>query len=72
MAYVAERFITLWRKTGAQCLDWDQYVSESADEARTVERNIMAQGVRQWSTFRLGELVRNQATPTPGETTWTP
>jgi hypothetical protein len=61
---VEQRFITLWRKTGEQCLDWDFHVSDFADEVPCVILNLKAQGVRQFSTYCLGEKVAEHSDDT--------
>ena len=53
----ALRFITLWRKTGEQCLDWDFYVSENAHELQQALANLGKQGAHQITTYRLGDKV---------------
>lgn len=57
----AGRFITIWRKTGEECLDWDFYVSENETELRQVLANLKKQNIRQDSTYRLGEQVTSLA-----------
>lgn len=51
---MAQRYITLWRKTGDKLLEWDNHVSESRDEAERVVKNITADGVHQYHTYQLG------------------
>lgn len=53
----SQRYIVLWRKTGEQCLDWDSYLALHYDEAKEVIKNITAQGVRQYHTYPIGEMV---------------
>lgn len=67
------RFITLWRKTGEQCLDWDFHISENVSELREVDGNLSKQKVLQRTTYRLGAQVTAIADvlaslPTPTET----
>ena len=52
-----DRLITLWRKTGEQCLDWDFHISENTHELREVLANLGKQEVRQITTYRLGAKV---------------
>ncbi len=48
------RYITLWRKTGEQSLEWDWYVSEDLEEAERCVTNLLKQDVIQYSTYPLG------------------
>jgi hypothetical protein len=43
-------------------LEWDHHVSEDERELENVIRNIKDQGVRQYNTFVLGDLVREHST----------
>ena len=57
-----QRYITTWRKRPPESvLDWDHYVSEDDAELEGVIKNLKAQGVKQWNTFRLGERVASQS-----------
>lgn len=50
------RLITTWRKREAP-LDWDHYVSEDWREAEQVVSNLKAQGIVQFHTYPLGDLI---------------
>lgn len=52
-----QRYVILWRKTGEQCLDWDSYLAMDYDEAQQVIKNITAQGVIQYHTYPVGDMV---------------
>ncbi len=52
-----QRYITMWRKTGENVLDWDFQVSENLDEVTRVVENIKKQGVLQYSTYPIGNKV---------------
>ena len=52
-----QRYITMWRKTGENVLDWDFQVSENLDEVTRVVENIKKQGVLQYSTYTIGNKV---------------
>ena len=52
---LTERYITLWRKAGEQCLDWDHHVSFELEDAKRVVESLKKQGVWQYSTASLGD-----------------
>lgn len=52
-----QRYITTWRKPGEKILEWDHYVSESIEEAATVVENIKKQGVHQYHTYPIGDMI---------------
>lgn len=52
-----DRYITLWRKTGEQCLDWDFHISENTHEMQATHLNLAKRGIRTFSTYQLGPLV---------------
>lgn len=56
-----ERYITTWRKTGEHVLDWDHHVSDSEEEVEKVIKNITAQGVHQYHTWKLGEFQKDRS-----------
>lgn len=51
------RYITLWRMTGENCLDWDFHVSEDIEELRRANQNLVNQSVLQISNYHLGERI---------------
>ena len=56
-AEAARRYITTWRKPPPNVLDWSHHASEDEWEAAQVVANLKAQGVHQFHTFRLGEML---------------
>lgn len=54
---MSERHITLWRKTGEQCLDWDFHVSDFPDELPRLIENLKKRGVVQYTTYELGPQI---------------
>lgn len=50
-----QRYITVWRKPEPNILDWDFYISEDRDEVSKVVANIIPQGVRQYTTYPIGD-----------------
>ena len=52
---ISGKFITLWRKPAPHFLDWDFHVSLHDGDEKRVFENLQKQGIRQISTYRLGE-----------------
>jgi hypothetical protein len=53
-----QRYITVWRKaTPDNVLDWDHYVSFDLDDVATVVENIKKQGVHQYHTYPIGDVI---------------
>ena len=52
-----QRYITTWRKPTPDFLEFEHFFSESLSEAEAVVANIKKQGVRQFGTYKLGDLV---------------
>jgi len=50
------KYITLWRKVD-EVLEWDFHTSLDIETARRVVKNLQGQGVKQYSTFPIGERV---------------
>jgi len=53
-----DKFITIWRKT-ENILEWDFFTSRDLAQAEQVVSNLLAQGVKQYSTYPIGERVTN-------------
>ena len=52
---MTDRCITVWRKLAPNNLDWDHYVSDSREDAEITIANLRAKGVRQFSTYPIGD-----------------
>jgi hypothetical protein len=50
-------YITIWRKTGDECLDWDSHTSMDAAEAKRCVDSIQKRGVVQYHTYKIAEKV---------------
>lgn len=54
---MSDRYITTWRKPAPDQIDWDFHVSDSLEEVNKVVENILKQGVHQYHTWPIGEMV---------------
>lgn len=54
---MAQRYVTTWRKPAPDQFDWDFYVSDSLEQATKVVANILEEGVHQYHTWPIGEMV---------------
>jgi hypothetical protein len=53
-----QRYITLWRKAPPNSvLEWDFYPSDSLDEVEKLVANIKKQGVHQYHTYPIGDMI---------------
>lgn len=55
MPTIEHRYITVWRKPAPDSFEWDFYVSQSREEASNVVANIIPRGVKQFTTYPIGE-----------------
>ena len=52
------RFIVVWRKPPPEhVLEWSHHPCFDLDEVEQVVKNITAQGVHQYHTFPLGQMI---------------
>ena len=52
-----KRWVTVFRKTGEDYLDWGFHISENDIEVTNVAANLNEQGIRQFSTYALGKKI---------------
>ena len=55
---MTQQYMTVWRKVHPDnVLEWDQHFSDHIDDARQVVANLKKRGVKQFSTYPIGERV---------------
>ena len=53
---MTDRSITLWRKVD-DVFEWDFHISITLGDAETVVKNLKDQGVKQYTTYPIGDSV---------------